>query len=124
MSKQIIYLDELSKFINDHKISQKKVAEISEIDKTNLCLMLSGKLKFGEKESKKGRAFNGTTEDRCKSILGKLVDYVSDMIYNDEILLKNNLKEISNKKTQIMEYRQLLDLPTKDYCMVIKTLEI
>jgi len=110
MSKQIIYLDELRKFITEHKISQKKVAEICEIDKTNLCLMLSGKLKFGEKESKKGRAFNGTTEDRCKIILSKLVTYQLSELKKEFTKLSTLKNENINSEILLNEYCDRLGL--------------
>jgi len=110
MSKQIIYLDELRKFITEHKISQKKVAEICEIDKTNLCLMLSGKLKFGEKESKKGRAFNGTTEDRCKSILTKLVDYQIQELELQTQYCELKISIISDSRKELIDYKKTLEI--------------
>jgi len=110
MSKQIIYLDELRKFITEHKISQKKVAEICEIDKTNLCLMLSGKLKFGEKESKKGRAFAGTTEDRCKSILSKLVDYKLREFSLSKDILDFQKESIIKKELEIISWRKQIEI--------------
>jgi hypothetical protein len=110
MSKQIIYLDELRKFINEYKISQKKVAELCEIDKTNLCLMLAGKLTFGEKPSKKGRAFAGTTEDRCKSILTKLVDYQINELELQTQYFELKTSIISDSRKELIDYKKTLEI--------------
>jgi len=110
MSKQIIYLDELRNFITEHKISQKKVAEICDLNKGNLNLMLSGRLQYGKNLSKQGRAFNGTTEDRCKVILGKLVTYQLSELKKEFTKLSTLKNENINSEILLNEYCERLAL--------------
>jgi hypothetical protein len=110
MSKQIIYLDELRKFINEHKIRQNKVAEICELNKGNFNLMLSGRLAYGKNLSKQGRAFNGTTEDRCKSILGKLVDYQINELELQNQYCELKISIISDSRKELIDYKKTLEI--------------
>jgi hypothetical protein len=117
MSKQIIYLDELRKFITENKITQKKAAELAKMNAGNFNLMINGKLFFGEKPSKKHKAFNGTNEDRAKVILSILADYqlkrlseTKDNLDCQKESLDSKKESIIAKELEIISWRETLEI--------------
>jgi len=110
MTSKTKYLDQLIAFLETEKISQKKAALIAQTDKTNFCLMLNRKLTFGEKESKKGRAFAGTTEDRCKIILSKLIANRITEIEHEIGQTSQKIKSLSNRHLELIDYKKTLEI--------------
>jgi predicted transcriptional regulator len=110
MEQKISYIDELKSFIEKEGFTIRKAAKLGEVHYSNLFYILNGKIEYNSEDKK--RKFNKfeSSKERCKFILGKLIE--------------DKLKELSKTKDNLDSEKQFIIEKELDIISLRKKLEI
>ncbi len=110
MSKEISYIDELKSFIEKEGFKIRKAAKLGEIHYSNLFYILNGQIDYNSDEKKRKFKKFASTEERCKFILGKLIEDKLKELSKTKDNLDSQKEFIIEKELNIISLRKKLEI--------------
>lgn len=110
MEEKISYIDELKSFIEKEGFTLRKAAKLGEVHYSNLFYILNGKIEHNSEDKKRKFKKFASTEERCKFILGKLIEDKLKELSKTKLYLDEKKEFISKKELDIISLRTKLEI--------------
>lgn len=110
MEEKISYIDELKYFIEKEGFTIRKAAKLGEVHYSNLFYILNGKIEHNSEDKKRKFKKFASTEERCKFILGKLIEDKLKELSKTKDKLDSEKESIISKEMDIISLKEKLEI--------------